>query len=133
MRICLDASVAVASQRPKERSHAAALARVNRVLAGTDDVVVPALFPIEVASALTRGGVEASVVIAYLDSLLAFAELVTIGPKRAPLIRAFAMATKLRAADAAYAWVASKANVRLVTLDGELLKLAPPVCRVEPP
>jgi predicted nucleic acid-binding protein len=133
VRICLDASVAVASQRPKEPSHAAALARVNRVLAGTDEIIVPALFPIEVASALTRGGVDAKVVNAYVDSLLDGAELVTIGPKRAPLIRAVAMATKLRAADATYAWVASRENVPLVTLDGELLKLDASVYAVEPP
>ncbi|CAN5923889.1 hypothetical protein BH11MYX4_BH11MYX4_70240 [soil metagenome] len=133
MRICLDASVAVASQRPKEPSHAAARARVNRVLAGTDEIIVPALFPIEVASALTRGGVDARIVRTYVDSLLAGAELVTIGPKRAPLIQQVAMATKLRAADAAYAWVAGKEKVPLVTLDGELLKLGAAVCAVEPP
>ena len=57
----------------------------------------------------------------------------TIGPKRAHLIRAVAMATKLRAADATYAWVASKENVPLVTSDGEMLKLNASVCAVEPP
>jgi predicted nucleic acid-binding protein len=133
VRICLDASVAVASQRPKEPSHAAARARVNRVLSGTDEIIVPALFPVEVASALTRGGVDAKVVNAYVDSLLDGAELVTIGPKRAPLIQDVAMSTKLRAADATYAWVARKEKVPLVTLDGELLKLDASVCEVEPP
>jgi predicted nucleic acid-binding protein len=43
------------------------------------------------------------------------------------------MATKLRAADASYAWVASKENVPLVTLDGELLKLDASVYAVELP
>lgn len=133
MRLCLDASVAVASERPREPSHAASRARVDRVLAGADDLVVPALFPIEVAAALTRVGLAERDVRAYVERLLAGAELVTIGPKRAPLIQAVAMATKLRAADAAYAWVAGRARVPLVTLDGEVLRRAAPVCAVEPP
>jgi predicted nucleic acid-binding protein len=133
VRICLDAAVAVASQRPKEPSHAAALARVNLVLAGTDEIVVPAIFPIEVASALTRGGVEAKVVRTYVSSLLAGAELVTIGPKRAPSIADVAIRTQLRAADAAYAWVAGRERVPLVTLDEEVLKRASIVCVVERP
>jgi len=108
-------------------------ARVDRVFAGTDELVVPATFPIEVAAALSRNGIDPRVVIAYLDTLLAHAELVTIGPKRAPLIQAVAMATKLRAADATYAWVACREKVPLVTLDGEVLKRAASVCAVEPP
>lgn len=133
MRLCLDASVAVASERPREPSHAASRARVDRVLAGADDLVVPALFPIEVAAALARVGLAERDVRAYVERLLAGAELVTIGPKRAPLIQAVAMATKLRAADAAYVWVAARARVPLVTLDGEVLKRGAPVCAVEPP
>ncbi|HSO35917.1 MAG TPA: type II toxin-antitoxin system VapC family toxin [Labilithrix sp.] len=133
MRICLDASVAVASERPKEPSHAASRARIDRILAGTDEIVVPALFPIEVAAALARVGVAEKDVIAYVDRLTAGAELVAIGPKRAPLIQAVALATKLRAADATYAWVAGREKVPLVTLDGEVLKRAASVCAVEPP
>jgi predicted nucleic acid-binding protein len=133
VRICLDASVAVAAHRVGEPSHAVARARIDRVLAGTDDVVVPALFPIEVAAALARNGVDPKVIIAYLDSLLAGASLVTIGPKRAPLIGALAMATRLRAADATYAWVAGREMVPLVTLDAEVLTRAATVCAVEPP
>jgi len=133
VRICLDASVAVAAQRPGEPSHAISRARVNRVLAGTDDIVVPAIFPIEIAAALSRNGVDPKVVIGYVDALLAHAELVTIGPRRAPLIQAVAMATKLRAADASYAWVACREKVPLITLDAEVLTRAAPVCAVAPP
>jgi predicted nucleic acid-binding protein len=133
VRICLDASVAVASERPREPFHAASRARVDRILAGTDEIVVPALFPIEVAAALTRVGMANRDVMAYLDKLLVGASLVTIGPKRAPLIQAIAMATKLRAADATYAWVAGRERVPLVTLDGEVLKRAASVCAVDPP
>ena len=133
MRICLDASVAVTAHRANEPSHAVSRARVDRVLAGTDELVVPAIFPIEVAAALSRNGIDPKVVIAYVDALLAHAELVTIGPKRAPLIQAIAMMTKLRAADATYAWVACREKVPLVTLDGEVLKRAASVCAIEPP
>ena len=133
MRICLDASVAVAAHRTTERSHVVSRARVERVLAGTDEIVVPAIFPIEVAAALSRNGIAPQIVIAYVDRLLAHAELVTIGPKRAPLIQAVAMPTKLRAADATYAWVAGREKVPLVTLDVEVLKRAASVCAVEPP
>ncbi len=133
MRICLDASVAVTAHRASEPSHAVSRLRVDRVLAGADELVVPALFPLEVASALSRNGIDPKVVIGYVEALLAHAELVTIGPKRAPLIQAVAMATKLRAADATYAWVAGRERVTLVTLDGEVLKRAASVCAVEPP
>ncbi len=133
MRICLDASVAVTAHRANEPGHAASRARVDRILAGTDGLVVPVLFPIEVAAALSRNGIDPKIVIGYVAALLARADLVTIGPKRAPLIQAVAMATKLRAADATYAWVASREKVPLVTLDGEVLKRAASVCPVEPP
>ena len=130
MKLCLDASVAVASARPREPSHAAARARV---VAGTDEIVVPAFFSIEVAAALTRVGISSNDVIAYVDELLSGAELVTIGPRRAALIRAVAMATKLRAAAATYAWVAGRERVPLVTLDAEVLRRAAAVCVVESP
>lgn len=42
--------------------------RVDRILAGTDEIVVPALFPIEVAAALTRVGMAETDVMAYVDT-----------------------------------------------------------------
>jgi predicted nucleic acid-binding protein len=56
MRLVLDASVAVAAARPNEPSHAASRARIERVLAGSDEIVVPAIFPIEVGASLARVG-----------------------------------------------------------------------------
>ena len=133
MRICLDASVAVTGHQPKEPHHAVARARVDRVFAGADVLVVPAIFPIEVASALTRAGADAKAVNDFLDLLLVGAELVAIGPKRWRHVAGVAMATRLRAADATYAWVARRARVPLVTLDGEVLKRGASVCAVESP
>ena len=68
MRICLDASVAVTGHQSKEPNHAVARTRVDRVFAGTDVLVVPAIFPVEVASALTRAGVDAKAVNDYLKA-----------------------------------------------------------------
>jgi predicted nucleic acid-binding protein len=103
MRFVLDASVAVAAARPNEPSHAASRARVERVLAGSDEIVVPAIFPIEVGASLARVGDPAAAVCAYVDALMSVASLVaTIGPLRAPRIRDMAIASRLRAADAAY-------------------------------
>lgn len=56
MKLVLDASVAVAAARPTESSHAVSRARVARVLAGHDEIVVPAIFPIEVGASLARVG-----------------------------------------------------------------------------
>jgi predicted nucleic acid-binding protein len=129
----LDASVAVAASRPRERSYAAAFARVSRVLAGLDEIVVPAIFQIEVASALSRTGFEPKWVNAHVDHLLASATLVVLGPVRARKIQHIAMTTKLRAADAAYAWLAGREGLPLVTLDAELLRRGASVCQLEPP
>jgi predicted nucleic acid-binding protein len=54
MKYVLDASVAVASLRPNEPHHAAAVAYLAPLLKGRDAIVVPAIFRIEVASALAR-------------------------------------------------------------------------------
>jgi predicted nucleic acid-binding protein len=56
VRLVLDASVAVAAARPSEPFHAISRARVARVLAGDDEIVVPAIFPIEVGASLARVG-----------------------------------------------------------------------------
>jgi predicted nucleic acid-binding protein len=120
-RFVLDASVAVAA------------ARVDRVVAGTDEIVVPALFRVEVASALTRAGVGAAIVIPYVQQLMSRATLVTMGPKRAASVQAVAMKTRLRVADAAYVWLAGRENVSLLTSDTEVLTRAAPICIAERP
>jgi predicted nucleic acid-binding protein len=50
MKLVLDASVAVAAARPIEVAHQAARQRIARVFRGEDDIVVPAIFPIEVGA-----------------------------------------------------------------------------------
>jgi predicted nucleic acid-binding protein len=104
----LDASVAVAAARPNEPSHAASRARVSRVLGGGDEVILPALFPIEVGAALARVGEPPAAVRAYVEALVSSAfQIIAIGPRNARKVRDVAIAAKLRAADAMYVWLAS--------------------------
>jgi predicted nucleic acid-binding protein len=127
----LDASVAVAAVRPSEPSHRAARVRLASLLAGIDSIVVPAIFDIEVTSALVRGGAAIAVVNEYLKRDLAARELITLGPRAARAISGVAARTRLRAADAAYVWVASSRGLPLVTLDLELARKVGTLCQVE--
>jgi predicted nucleic acid-binding protein len=129
----LDASVAVAAVRPGEPSHAAARARLASLLVGDDDVVVPAIFDVEVTSALVRSRASPAAARRYLEQDLAARRLVTIGPRAARAISGVAARTQLRAADAAYVWVASVRDLPLVTLDREIGRRASAICRVESP
>ncbi|MGA7119765.1 MAG: type II toxin-antitoxin system VapC family toxin [Polyangiaceae bacterium] len=129
----LDASVAVAAVRPCEPSHAPARARLARLLTGADDIVVPALFDVEVTSALVRGQALPARAEKYLRVDLAGRKLVTIGPRSARAICGVVAKTQLRAADAAYVWVALTHGLPLVTLDDEVGRKVAGICRVEPP
>jgi len=134
MKLVLDASVAVAAARPNEPSHAVSRARVARILAGNDEIVVPAIFPIEVGASLARVGEPTAAVCAYVDALMAVAvAVVTIGPVRARRIRDLAIASKLRAADAAYVWLAAQEAAPLCTLDREMVQRGGAFCQVIPP
>ena len=134
MKLVLDASVAVAAARPNEPSHAVSRARVARILAGNDEIVVPAIFPIEVGASLARVGEPTAAVCADVDALMAVAvAVVTIGPVRARRIRDLAIASKLRAADAAYVWLAAQEAAPLCTLDREMVQRGGAFCQVIPP
>ena len=133
MRYVLDASVAVAGLRPSEPHHAAAVRRLTPLLKGLDSIVVPALFRIEVASALARAGFSAAHVDRFVRELVAHATEVTLGPVRARRVQRVAVATRLRAADAVYVWVAETSALPLITSDGEIAARASARCRVLAP
>jgi predicted nucleic acid-binding protein len=134
MKLVLDASVAVAAARPNEPFHAASRARVARVLSGDDEIVVPAIFPIEVGASLARGGEPATAVRAYVDALVSVASAVTtLTPPRAREIRDLAIASKLRAADAVYVWLAAEEAAPLCTLDREMADRCGAFCHVIAP
>jgi predicted nucleic acid-binding protein len=134
VRIVLDASVAVAAVRPREPSHSPSRLRVSRVLRGLDDIVVPALFSVEVGAALARAGEDLPAVQAYVESLLGAAEtVVSLGPRAAGRAREAAMRWRLRAADAVYVSLAVREGIPLCTLDREVLERAGGACRVVSP
>jgi len=134
VRYVLDASVAVAAAHPSERHHVPARARVVRVLGREDEIVVPALFPVEIAAALSRTGSPPEVVDAFVTPLIAApTRLMTIGPRTARRIQRVATGLRLRAADAAYVYLAMREAVPLVTSDEEITGRAASACLVQPP
>lgn len=133
MTIVLDASIAVAAARPREPSHRAARIRVERILQGDDDIVVPTLFSIEVAASLARVGTPVPAIRRYVRQLLAVARVVPLGPAAARQAGETAMRWKLRGADAVYVWLAARENVALCTLDREMAQRAGGACEVIAP
>jgi predicted nucleic acid-binding protein len=120
----LDASVAVAALRSSEAGHESALRRCTPLFTGSEDVIVPAIFDIEVVAALVRRGAEPGRVAAFFDAHFATRKLVTIGPRAALAVRTVVGLTGLRAADALYVWLAAREGLPLVTADAEILQRA---------
>jgi predicted nucleic acid-binding protein len=133
MKYVLDASVAVASLRPNEPLHGAAVTFLSPLLKGLDAIVVPAIFRIEVASALARASFAVAQIDRFVQGFLANATVVTIGPKRARRIQTVSVATRLRAADAIYVWLAETEGLPLVTADREIHHRATARCQVVGP
>jgi predicted nucleic acid-binding protein len=94
------------------------------LFAGRDEIVVPSLFDIEVTAALVRRGVAPDRVAEFFVRHLAARRLVSIGPRVARAVRAVVNATRLRAADALYVWLAAREDVPLVTTDREVIERA---------
>jgi predicted nucleic acid-binding protein len=134
MRLVLDASVAIAATRPNEPSFAAARARINRALRGEDELVLPALFGIEVAGALSRVGEPDPKIRDLVDRLTSPPhDVVVLGASRSRRIMDVAMVGKLRATDATYVWLASSRRLALCTLDSEMASRAAALCKVIAP
>jgi predicted nucleic acid-binding protein len=129
----LDASVAVAALRRTESGHRDALRRCLPLFAGRDEIVVPAIFEVEVVSALVRRGAAAASVDRFFEKHFGSRQLVTIGPRAARAARMIASSTRLRAADALYVWLAAREGLPLVTADVEVLQRAGAVCQVQVP
>ncbi len=133
MKLVLDASVAVAAARAGEPHHAPSRARVEGILAGSDELIVPALFGIEVAASLARVGLALPAIRAYVDAILAGATVVSLGPRASRQAREVAMRWRLRAADAVYVSVAQRHAVPLCTLDREVERRAGAACAIMRP
>jgi predicted nucleic acid-binding protein len=134
MRLVLDASVAVAAQRPQEPGYAASRARLIRVLTGADTVVVPSFFVVEVSGALARLGFDRKTIGRLVDRLTAPPhEVITVGPRGAKVARGAAIRAKLRGPDALYVWLARREGVPVCTLDREILTRGAALCQVIAP
>jgi predicted nucleic acid-binding protein len=134
MRLVLDASVAVAAARAGEPAHAAARARLSRILSGADEIVVPTLFAVEVTAALARAGEPAGVVRAWVDAIGSIAvQVVPLGSRFAARARETAMRWKLRAADAVYVALAAREGIALCTIDQEVARRSAGACRIIAP
>jgi predicted nucleic acid-binding protein len=125
MKYVLDASVAVAALRRNEPAHAEAFRRCSALFDGSDEIVVPAIFDLEVFSALVRRGVAPASVERFFERHFATRKLVTIGPRAAGAVRRVVGLTRLRAVDALYVWLAAREGLPLVTADREVLDRAP--------
>jgi predicted nucleic acid-binding protein len=134
MRLVLDASVAVAALRLSEPRHAAAGARVVRLLNGSDTAVVPALFVVEVRGALARLGFNPKSSAALVDALAREPhEIITLGPRAAKAAARVAVRCRIRGSDAFYFWLAQRESIPLCTLDAEMAARGKAVCTVMEP
>ena len=124
MRYVLDASVAVAALRSSEPAHEAALRHCLPLFAGRDQAVVPAIFDLEVISALVRRGADPARVALFFEQHFGARQLVTVGPRAVHAVLPIVGTTRLRAADALYVWLALREGVPLVTADQEMLTRA---------
>ncbi|MBI3181448.1 MAG: PIN domain-containing protein [Myxococcales bacterium] len=116
--------MAVAALRENEPFHADALRRCMPLFLGSDEIVVPAIFEVEVLAALVRRGAAVASVSRFFDLHFANRTIVTIGPRAARAVRAVVGVTRLRAADALYVWVAAREGLPLVTGDQDVLDRA---------
>jgi predicted nucleic acid-binding protein len=106
---------------PVTPSRSAAAWRSSR---GSDEIVVPSLFEVEVVAALVRRGADPARVAQFFEQHFALRTVVTLGPRAARGARVVAGVTRLRAADALYVWLAAREGLPLVTADAEVLQRA---------
>jgi predicted nucleic acid-binding protein len=121
----LDASVAISALRGSDSNHARATACLAPLLQGSDSIVVPAIFEVEVVATLVRTGFAPADARRAADLFVGAARIVTLGPKAARAASRTASRTRLRTGDAIYVWVAEREALPLVTLDAEILARAP--------
>ena len=121
----LDASVAVSALRAGDSNHARAASYLAPLLQGSDSIVVPAIFEVEVVATLVRAGYAPADARRAADLFMGAARIVTLGPRAARAASSTASRTRLRTGDAIYVWVAEREALPLVTLDAEILARAP--------
>ena len=123
----VDASVFVASCRPREPGHLASVDFMGALLDADVLLVEPAILPVEVGGALHRAGMDAESAREYAESLFEqpYLTLVATDERMARRALSLAIQCRLREADALYLAAAAQFGARLVTLDAEQLERAP--------
>ena len=94
------------------------------LFAGKDEIVVPAIFDLEVIAALVRRGAPQKRVSLFFERHFVSRKSVTIGPRAVRAVQSVIGTTCLRAADALYVWLAAREALPLVTADREILARA---------
>jgi len=120
----LDASVAISALRATDSNRPRATAYLVPLLQGTDSIVVPAIFDVEIVATLVRAGFPFPDARRAADLFVASARAVTLGPRAARAASRTASKTRLRTGDAIYVWVAEREGLPLVTFDTEILSRA---------
>ena len=133
--IVVDASVWISVLVPADSRHGASRRWFNRWHLGNRQIVVPILFPVEVAGAVSRrmgSTVDGHVVAADIlrDPLL---QLVVIDESLGETAADLAIDLGLRGADATYVAVAQRFDVPLLTWDHEQATRACVVVPVQAP
>ena len=111
VRYVLDASVAVAALRKTEPSHRAALQHCLPLFSGRNKIVVPAIFDVEVISALARRGMLVARVAQFFDQHFFGRTLVTLGPRAVRSARAFIGVTRRSSGKSAVEYALTDADI----------------------
>lgn len=130
--VVLDASVWVSRTLSTDTNHAAARAWITRHFQARGSFIVPALFEVEVAAALSRVTKNTTLARRQVAQLrrLNTRGVMRFVPLDARLLRGgtnLALDFGLRAADAVYAALTQQLRIALVTFDRELLNIPPTV------
>ncbi len=125
--LTLDASVFVSACRRREPGYAASRMLLSGIRDAGTPLIEPAILPVEVGAALCRAGGDPALAKDFALAILALPYLTLADVDQRFARRAVVLAAecRLRGADALYAAVAAHYGARLVTLDGEQLRLAP--------
>ena len=131
----VDASVFVASCRRHEPECAASCEFLRLVRQKDAVLIEPAVLPVEIAAAMSRGQEDAARAVEYAVGVMALPHLslYVLDGNSARRAMKIAVQCRLRGADALYVGAAEQYGARLVTLDAEQLERAPAaVCACKP-
>ena len=131
----VDASVFVASVIRDEKYHSEAVAWLNRALADTATLDVPAIILSEVAAAISRGQDDDELAQQTLNLLLSthLIQFFAVTPELARRAAEIGIAQRIRGCEAVYVALAEQLGTELVSLDQQQLARATAVIPTRQP